>query len=70
LAVQPELPGDKLLFIASSAVGCVGLSQDPIAMTSTGLFTLSLAMFAGRFAPLVVLWWCARTAPGSDVAIG
>jgi trk system potassium uptake protein TrkH len=70
LALQPEMPGDRLLFISASALGTVGLSQDPITITGAGLIVLSATMLVGRLAPLAVLWWSAKAAPGSDIAIG
>jgi trk system potassium uptake protein TrkH len=70
LAVQPDLPADRLLFIAASAVSCVGLSHDPISMAGGGLVVLSIAMLLGRLVPLAVLWWAVCTTPDADLAIG
>jgi trk system potassium uptake protein TrkH len=72
LATQPELPPDRLLFISASAVSLVGLSQDPISMTGTGLDVVSLAMLLGRVVPWIILWWTASTMRGdeADVAVG
>ena len=54
-ATQPAAPGDRLLFIVVSATSNVGLSHDPIDLTSHGLFVLSLAMLAGRMLPIATL---------------
>jgi trk system potassium uptake protein TrkH len=70
LATLPELPADKVVFLAVSAVGLVGLSHDPISFSGGGLFVLSIAMLIGRAAPLIVLWWTARTTDDTDVAVG
>ena len=62
---------DRLLFLAVSAVGNVGLSHDPVSITGNGLFTLSALMLAGRLAPLLVLWWMASLpAEEPGVAVG
>ncbi len=70
LALQPDLPADRLLFIAASAVSCVGLSHDPISMAGGGLIVLSIAMLLGRLVPLAILWWAATTTPDADLAVG
>ncbi len=62
--------GDRVLFLAVSALSNVGLSHDPVAMTGPGLIVLSGLMLAGRIAPLVGLWWVARTGEEVDVLIG
>jgi trk system potassium uptake protein TrkH len=67
LASLPDMPGDRLLFLAASAVGNVGLSHDPVSVADVGLMVVSLAMLIGRFAPLAVLWWIARTTSDADV---
>ncbi|HEX8523328.1 MAG TPA: potassium transporter TrkG [Tepidisphaeraceae bacterium] len=70
LAFQPELPADRLLFIAISAISCVGLSQDPISMTGGGLAVVCTAMFLGRILPVALLWWTATAFPNSEIAVG
>ena len=70
LSHQPEMPGDRVFFLAASAVSNVGLSHDPISVTGDGLYALSAAMFAGRVVPLLVLWWMADTTSDADLAIG
>jgi trk system potassium uptake protein TrkH len=70
LTIEPQIPGDRLLFLAVSAIGNVGLSHDPVAITGPGLFVLSLLMLVGRLSPLGVLWWIAETTPGTDVLVG
>lgn len=70
LTIEPQIPGDRLLFLAVSAIGNVGLSHDPVAITGPGLFVLSLLMLVGRIVPLGVLWWMAQTTPGAEVLVG
>ena len=72
LSQQPELPPDRLLFIAISAVSLVGLSHEPISMTGPGLHVLALAMLLGRIVPWLILWWTATTLTPeeTDAAIG
>jgi trk system potassium uptake protein TrkH len=69
LATLPEMAADRLVFLAASAVGTVGLSHDPISVTGPGVMILCAAMLAGRVAPLLVLWWCAQTCDDADVAV-
>ena len=66
----PDLPADRSLFLAVSAVSNVGLSHDPIGITGPGLYVLSTLMLAGRVAPLLVLWWMVKVAPDAEVAVG
>lgn len=70
LIVQPQMPTDRLLFLAVSAVSNVGLAHDTLAMTGNGLFILSLAMLAGRVGSLLVLWWAASLTERSAHAVG
>jgi Trk-type K+ transport system membrane component len=71
LVSEPDLSTDRLLFLAVSAASNVGLSHDPVSITSGGLYTLSALMLAGRLAPLFVLWWMASDADADDlVAVG
>jgi trk system potassium uptake protein TrkH len=69
LAFQPELSGERLLFIAISAISLVGLSQDPVSVTGPGLLILSAAMLLGRILPWIFLWHAARTARSDDAPI-
>ncbi len=67
----PQVQSDRLLFLAVSAVGNVGTSQEQITMIGSGLYILTFAMLFGRFAPLALLWWAANKIPGKvDVAVG
>lgn len=59
---QPQLPGDRMLFLAVSAIGNVGLSHDPISLSRDGMYLLSSGMLAGRLLPLVMLCWMACVA--------
>jgi len=65
-----KMPADRIFFLSISALSNVGLSHDPLSITRDGLYTLSAAMFAGRVAPLLVLWWMADTTTDADVAVG
>ena len=69
LTTMPEMAGDRLVFLAASAVSNSGLSHEPVVMTGGGLWTLVVAMLIGRAAPLLVLWWVAETASDADVAV-
>lgn len=70
LSVAPQIPADRSLFMACSAIGNVGLSHDPISNVGSGLLVLSGLMLFGRLAPLAILWWTARTDSGADVLVG
>jgi trk system potassium uptake protein TrkH len=67
---EPQMPADRLLFLAVSAASNVGLSHDPLSTTGSGLIVLSAAMLLGRLLPLLVLWWAATTVRDGDVAVG
>jgi Trk-type K+ transport system membrane component len=60
LSTEPQMPADRILFLAVSAVGNVGLSHDPVTVSDAGLYVLSATMLTGRVAPLLVLWWMAE----------
>ena len=66
----PDMSADRLLFLSVSAASNVGLSHDPVSMTGPGLYTLSAVMLAGRVAPVLVLWWMARTTDDADLPVG
>ncbi len=61
LTLQPQLPGDRALFLVVSALSNAGLSPDPISATGPGLWTLTALMLLGRLAPLALLTWAAST---------
>ncbi len=69
LASMPETSADRLALLASSAVGNVGLSNEPLSVTGPGLLTLVIAMIAGRAAPLMLLWWAAATTQDAEVGV-
>jgi trk system potassium uptake protein len=69
LTVLPQMAADRLIFLAASAVGNVGLAHEPVVVTGTGLYVLSFAMLVGRAAPLMLLWWVAKNVKDVDVAI-
>jgi trk system potassium uptake protein TrkH len=67
----PQVQSDRLLFLAVSAIGNVGASQEPITLAGPSIHVLTLAMLFGRFAPMALLWWAATQSPGEmDVAVG
>lgn len=70
LALDPRTPADRLLFLAVSAASNVGLSHDPLSIVGAPLFVLSGTMLLGRFVPLLILWWMAKTTRDADVAVG
>jgi trk system potassium uptake protein TrkH len=65
-----EVPGDRLLFFAISALTNTGLAHESLSITGGGLFTLSAAMFAGRVVPLLILWWMADSTTDAEIAVG
>jgi len=66
LATEPGQPGDRLLFLAVSAVSNVGLAQNPVSIVKEGMFVLSTAMLLGRLVPLVILWWVVSVVRDED----
>ena len=70
LWAEPQMPGDRLLFITISALSNVGLSHDILSMTRTSLLLVSAAMFFGRIAPLLILWWMVDTTHDADLMVG
>jgi Trk-type K+ transport system membrane component len=70
VATVPQVAGDRLLFLAISAIGTVGLSHEPVTLVGLPLQVLTLAMIFGRVAPFVVLWWVARVREADEVAVG
>ncbi len=70
VATQPQLSGDRVLFLAVSAASNVGTSHEPVSITGVGLYTLSGAMLLGRMLSLGVLWWTAKNVADTDVAVG
>ena len=69
LGTEPQMPGDRLLFLAVGSVGNVGLSHDPVTISDAGLYTLSVVMILGRVAPVLALWWAADLAAVPEVAV-
>lgn len=70
LWAEPQMPGDRVLFVTASALANVGLAHDVLSMTRSSLVIVSAAMLFGRLAPLLVLWWMADTTKDADVAVG
>jgi trk system potassium uptake protein TrkH len=70
LWAEPQMPGDRLLFVTISALSNVGLSHDVLSMTRSSLLLVSAAMFFGRITPLLILWWMADTTRDADVVVG
>lgn len=62
---QPQLPGDRLLFLAISAFSNVGLSHDPVSFSRDGMYLLSSAMIVGRLLPLTMICWMAIVSGGN-----
>jgi len=58
---EPQLSGDRLLFLAVSATSNVGLSHDTVNLTGAGLYVLSGTMLLGRLTPIVLLLRMAQT---------
>ena len=70
LMTEPDLHLDRSLFLAASAVGNVGLSNEPVVVSTQGLYVLSAAMMLGRIAPMMLLWYVMDTTADATVAIG
>jgi trk system potassium uptake protein TrkH len=70
LNTEPQMAGDRALFVTTSALSNVGLSHDTLSMTRSSLFVVSAAMFTGRLVPLLILWWMVDTTRDADVAVG
>jgi trk system potassium uptake protein TrkH len=70
LSSEPQMPGDRSLFITVSAMSNVGLSHDTLSMTRSSLFVVSAAMFTGRLVPLLILWWMVDTTRDAEVVVG
>lgn len=60
VATASQGTGDRLLFLAISALGTVGLAHDPVSLVGAPLHILTCAMLFGRLAPLAMLWWMGR----------
>ncbi|MDB5320399.1 MAG: potassium transporter KtrB [Phycisphaerales bacterium] len=69
LWAEPQMPGDRVLFITISALSNVGLSHDVISMTRSSLLLVSAAMFFGRITPLLILWWMVDTTHDADLVV-
>lgn len=65
-STQPQLPGDRMFFLAVSALCNVGLSHDPVSMSREGVYLLSGGMIWGRVLPLLMLCWMACVADRHD----
>jgi Trk-type K+ transport system membrane component len=70
LDCAPQVPGDRVLFLAISAASNVGRSHDPVSLVKSGLSTLCVIMLLGRMLPMAVLWWTSKSASQTDVAVG
>jgi trk system potassium uptake protein TrkH len=70
LGCAPQLPGDRVLFLAISAASNVGWSHDPVSLVKSSLAVLSGMMLLGRAMPLLVLWWVARSGEACEAGIG
>ena len=70
LITEPQIHLDRTLFLATSALGNVGLSHNPIDVSTAGLYVLSATMMLGRVAPMMMLWHVIDTTPEATIAIG
>jgi len=70
LRVMPQIPADRVLFLAVSAASNVGLSHEPLSPDPLAAFVLSGTMIVGRFAPMMVIWWMADTTKDAELAVG
>ena len=68
LALQPQLPADRVLFLVVSALSTAGLSHDPVSAVGGGLWALTALMLLGRLLPLAFLCWAARTCNSPEQA--
>jgi hypothetical protein len=66
ITTQPQMPGDRCVLLAASALSNVGLSPDPVSTTGNGLLVLTLAMLFGRLGLLWVLWSAAGFESADD----
>jgi len=67
LATESTLAPDRVLFLSVAAVSNVGMSHEPLSITGTGLWTLSLAMLVGKFLPLALLLGVTKIEAGQHV---
>jgi trk system potassium uptake protein TrkH len=70
ITTEPQMAGDRALFVTVSALSNVGLSHDTLSMTRSSLFVVSATMFTGRLVPLLILWWMVDTTRDADIAVG
>ncbi|HVT88669.1 MAG TPA: potassium transporter TrkG [Tepidisphaeraceae bacterium] len=61
LFIQPQAPGEQMLWLTISALSNVGESHAPVVLSEGCLFVLSGAMLFGRVVPLIFLWKMARS---------
>jgi len=69
IVAAPQIPVDRLLFLALSAASNVGLSHDPLSVVGEPLYILSATMLMGRILPIYFLYRVAQTGQ-SDFGIG
>lgn len=69
VGVEPSITPERVVFLTVSAASNVGLSPDDVQMTPAGLYLLSLAMFAGRVMPILMLWWMAETTKEAELLV-
>jgi Trk-type K+ transport system membrane component len=69
LHTEPQIPADRLAFLAVSAASNVGLSADTVSIVGPGLYVLGVAMLLGRLAPIAILWWMARATPEAELLV-
>ena len=52
MSAEPQLTSDRLVVMAAGAIGNVGLSQDTLSLSTSGLMIISAGMLAGFLLPL------------------
>ena len=70
LTTEPQIPGDRVLFLVVSAFSNVGLSHDPVVLSDSGWWVMAAVMLIGRLTPILTLWWMADTMREPTIAIG
>ncbi|HRK30740.1 MAG TPA: hypothetical protein PLD59_06645 [Tepidisphaeraceae bacterium] len=69
LGMVAEQTADRLLMLAISAAGNVGLSHDVVSATGNDALILSATMLAGRLLPLAFLYWLSRVPQEDQIAL-
>jgi trk system potassium uptake protein TrkH len=70
MMTENKIPGERVLFLAVSALSNVGLAHNELSISVSGTYILCAVMLLGRMTPLLILWWMADTTREAEVAIG